>query len=261
MSASFILAQVSDTHIMTEPRVSASGARSDHTAQLRQVFAAMREFKPDVILVTGDLVNDGRTDEYAVFVDALVEAPAPLYVLPGNHDDRALMREMLPAHRYLPRTGEHLSYTVENYPVRLICLDQIAPGETYGVFTPEMAAWLDDALAADPRKQALVALHHPPFATHDRLFDSIGLHEAERFAGVIERRPQVVRIVCGHHHRAILGQVGEVPAIVAPSSAWTYSLALQGDQPVARITDEKPGWALHAWSAETGFSSHFMGLP
>lgn len=259
MSATFVLAQISDMHLMTGPRVDAAGRQFDHAAQLRQAFEAMREFKPDAILATGDLVNDARPDEYEVLAEALRDPPAPLYVLPGNHDDRALLREALPDHRYLPR-GENLSYTIDEYPVRLVCLDQITPGETYGVFTDELAEWLDVSLASNPTKQSLIALHHPPFPTHDKLFDQIGLHDADRFASVLDRRPQAVRIVCGHHHRAGIGQVGETPVIVAPSTAWTYSLSLRPDQPVARITGERPGWALHAWNAETGFASHFMGL-
>ncbi len=259
MSATFILAQVSDTHILTEKRIDSAGALHDHTAQLRKAFAAMQEFRPDAILVTGDLVNDARADEYAVLADVLLAAPAPLYVLPGNHDDPALLRKALPEHLYLPRAGP-LSFVIDDCPVRLVCIDQIVAGKTHGQFTPDHARWLDAALSAARKKPTLVALHHPPFPTHDRLFDKIGLHGQEKFAAVIARHRQVERIICGHHHRGVLGQVGQVPVIVAPSTAWTYSDALREEQPVARITPEPPGWVLHAWDAETGFASHFMGL-
>ena len=259
MSASFIIAQISDMHIMTEPRRDKAGRTFDHSAQLRKAFAAMAEFKPDVILATGDLVNDARADEYEVLASVLPDAPAPLYVVPGNHDDPALTRKALPTHLYLPRTGP-LSFVVEDYPVRLVCIDQTVPGETFGRFSGDHARWLEAALRAEPRKPALVALHHPPFPTHDRLFDEIGLREAERFAAVIARHRQVQRIICGHHHRGVIGQVAHAPAIVAPSTAWAYSDALRPEQPIAKITGEQPGWVLHAWNAQAGFASHFMGL-
>jgi 3',5'-cyclic AMP phosphodiesterase CpdA len=259
MSATFILAQVSDAHILTERRMDSSGALHDHVAQLRKAFAAMREFRPDAILVTGDLVNDARADEYAVLADVLLAAPAPLYVLPGNHDDPALLRRALPEHLYLPRAGP-LSFVIEDYPVRLVCIDQILPGKTHGVFTADHARWLEAALAAALERPTLIALHHPPFLTHDRLFDTIGLEGGERFADVIARHRQVERIICGHHHRGVLGQVAHVPVIVAPSTAWTYSDALREEQPLAGITSERPGWVLHAWSPKARFASHFMGL-
>jgi len=263
MTASFILAQLSDTHVMARDHRDKHGRSfrgGAHAAQLKRALEATREFKPNAILITGDLANDARADEYAVLAKALINPPAPLYLVPGNHDDVALMREMLPTHRYFPKSGP-LSYAIEEYPVRLVCVDQVVAGETFGLFTEAHADWLDATLAAASTKPTLVALHHPPFPTHDRLFDEIGLREAERFAAVIAKHRQVQRIVCGHHHRGVIGQVAHVPAIIAPSTAWAYSDAMQPDQKLAQITGEQPGWVLHAWNAQSGFASHFMGLP
>src|SRR3546814_16854724 len=53
----------------------------------------------------------------------------PLYVIPGNHDDRALIRTYLPGHAYLPAEG-FLQYAVEDHPVRLIGLDTQIPGQS-----------------------------------------------------------------------------------------------------------------------------------
>jgi hypothetical protein len=67
-------------------------------------------------------------------------------------------------------------------------------------------------------------------------------------------------VICGHHHRFTIGQVAHAPVIVAPSSSWTYGLALREGQQIAPKTTEEPGWVLHAWSKAGGFASHFMGL-
>lgn len=249
MSARFILAQISDTHIRADTDAP--------SAQLRKAFASAREYGADAIMMTGDLVNDERADEYAVLAELLVDPPAPLYLLPGNHDDPALLRSFFPDHAYL---GAGLCYAVENFPVRLVGIDQVAPGETYGVFTPAHAQALDDLLSQAHDKPTIVALHHPPFPTHDRLFDTIGLHNQEAFAAVIARHPQVARIICGHHHRVAIGQVAHAPAIVAPSTSWIYGLALRPDQQIAPRTAEQTGYMLHGWSAEGGFASVFMGL-
>lgn len=251
MSAQFILAQISDTHV----RADDAGAAA---RQLKRALAGARAYRADVILITGDLVNDARADEYAVFAEAIADPPAPLYVLPGNHDDRTLMRAALPRHGYL-HAGAPLNFVIEDFPVRLVAVDQIVPGETHGLLTAETADWLDRTLAAAPDKPTVVALHHPPFPTHDPLFDTIGLHGAELFGAVIARHAQVTRVICGHHHRVAVGQAGHAPVVIAPSTSWAYGLALHPDQPVAPKTDEQPGWMLHAWSP-AGFSSVFMGL-
>ncbi len=47
---------------------------------------------PAAVVMTGDLVNDARPDEYAALADLLAPLDAPVLPLPGNHDDRALLR-------------------------------------------------------------------------------------------------------------------------------------------------------------------------
>lgn len=247
----FCLAQISDTHL----RADDGGAAA---RQLKKALGQAREYEADLVLLTGDLVNDERADEYALLAETIANPPAPVYLMPGNHDDRALIRSTFPAHRYLP-SGDFLSYTIENRPVRIVCVDQIVPGETHGLLTPAGADWLDRTLREQPETPTIVALHHPPFRTHDLLFDKIGLRDADLFTSVIAKHRQVGRVICGHHHRSILGQVAHAPVIVAPSSSWTYGLALNEGQPIAPTTAEQPGWVLHIWS-EAGFTSHFMGL-
>jgi 3',5'-cyclic-AMP phosphodiesterase len=252
MSAEFILAQISDTHV----RADDDGASA---RQLKRALDQARDYRADVILLTGDLVNDERADEYALLAETIANPPAPLYVLPGNHDDRARIRAALPAHAYLPRSGP-LSFAVNDFPVRLVCVDQIVPGETHGSFTNDEATWLDRTLSAQPDRPTIVALHHPPFPTHDLLFDTIGLRNADLFASVIAGHRQVARVICGHHHRVAIGQAAHAPVVVAPSTSWIYGLALHEGQPVAPATREQTGWMLHGWSARGGFASVFMGL-
>lgn len=252
MSRRFLLAQISDTHI----RADDDGAS---LRRLKRALAQAREYAADVVLLTGDLVNDEKDAEYAALAEAIVDPPAPLFLLPGNHDDRALIRAHFAAHRYLPRQG-FLSFTLEQFPVRVVCLDQIVPGETHGMLTEAQAEWLDATLSAAPERPTIVALHHPPFSTYDVLFDQIGLRDGELLKSVISKHSQVQRIICGHHHRVVFGQVAHAPVIVAPSTSWVYGLALSDAQPIAPHTSEQTGWMLHVWSEQDGFASHFMGL-
>jgi 3',5'-cyclic AMP phosphodiesterase CpdA len=252
MSGHFRLAQISDTHVRTDD----DGAAA---AQLKRALARAREYRADLILLTGDLANDERADEYAVLAEAIADPPAPLYLMPGNHDDRALMRSAFPTHAYLPREGP-LSFVIDDFPVRIVALDDVVPGETYGLLSREGADWLDEMLSNAPAKPTIVALHHPPFLTYDLLFDKIGLLDAGLFASVIARHRQVARVICGHHHRTAIGQSAHAPVIVAPSTSWTYGLAIEQGQEIAPRTREEPGWMLHAWTQAGGFASHFMSL-
>jgi 3',5'-cyclic-AMP phosphodiesterase len=248
----FLLAQISDMHVRAD----------DDGAAVRSLLRAMEQaaaYRCEAILLTGDLVNDARADEYAVLAEALRDPPRPLYLMPGNHDDRALLRAAFPSHAYLPKAGP-LSYTIEDYPVRIVMLDQTVPGEVHGAMTESEARWLDSALAEQPDRPTIVALHHPPFATHDILFDTIGLRDAQLFSSVIARHRQVCRVISGHHHRFAVGQAAHAPVIVAPSTSWAYGLAVHEGQEIAPRTQEAPGWVLHAWTREGGLATHLIGL-
>jgi Icc protein len=252
MSGTFRLAQISDTHV----RADDDGVAA---AQLRRALSQARDYRADVILLTGDLANDAHSDEYAVLAETIADPPAPLYLMPGNHDDRAGIRSAFPGHTYLPREGA-LSFVIEEFPIRIVCIDDIVPGQTHGFLHRDGADWLDEMLSAAPSKPTIVALHHPPFLTHDLLFDKIGLLDGGLFNSVIARHRQVVRVICGHHHRYAVGQAAHAPVIVAPSTSWTYGLALDPGQEIAPRTAEQPGWVLHAGSTAGDFASHFMGL-
>lgn len=252
MGKRFLLAQISDTHVRTDD----GGASA---ANLRRAMAQARDYQADAILITGDLVNDERSDEYAAFAEAINDPCAPVFLLPGNHDGREALSAAFPDHAYLPKSGL-LSYAVDRFPVRLVVVDQIVPGETHGLLTREHAQWLDETLAAAPTTPTVLALHHPPFPTGDRLFDTIGLRDGDLLTEVVAHHRQVTRILCGHHHRCVIGQIAHAPVIVAPSSSWAYGLALHEHQAIAPVTREQPGWMLHLWTESAGFSSHFMGL-
>jgi len=252
MSGHFRLAQISDTHVRAD-----DGGKA--ASQLKRALAQAKEYGADVILLTGDLVNDEREDEYAVLAEAIADPPAPLYLMTGNHDERGLIRRTFPQHAYLPREGA-MHFTIENFPVRIVTLDDLVPGETHGLLRRSGLEWLESALSAERGKPTIVALHHPPFLTHDLLFDKIGLRDAEEFATVIARHRQVLRVICGHHHRVAFGQAAHAPVIVAPSTSWTYGLAINEGQQIAPVTGDQPGWMLHAWTASGGLASHFMGL-
>jgi 3',5'-cyclic-AMP phosphodiesterase len=252
MAARFILAQISDLHVTNTP------AGQTASLNLKRALAMLAPYQPNAIVATGDLVNDARKEEYAALAPLLAEPPAPLFLLPGNHDDREHLRAAFAHHDYLPEQGP-LSAVIDDFPVRLVLLDQIVPGMTGGVFGADNAAWLEAALGEAPDKPTVIALHHHPFATHDRLFDTIGLEGRERFAEIVARHRQVQLVVAGHHHRCARGAVAHAPAIIAPSTAFSYSLALRADQPIA-AKGSQAGFALHAWPQDGPPTSYFISL-
>ena len=86
-----LIAQISDLHITTED---ASAWSVDTSATLRRAVEVLNsmEPRPDCVLATGDLVDNGTDAEYKILFTILEALELPLYILPGNHDDAALLR-------------------------------------------------------------------------------------------------------------------------------------------------------------------------
>jgi 3',5'-cyclic AMP phosphodiesterase CpdA len=250
-----ILAQLTDLHIT--PRGNRAYRVVDTEACLRAAVAAVAALNPapDAILITGDLTDAGLPEEYELLREILAPLRPPLFVLPGNHDDRAALRAGFADHD-LPGSGaDPIHYTVEAFPVRLVILDSVIPGSGGGRLGPDQIAWLDRSLADQPDRPTVVAFHHPPFLTGIRHMDQIGLADADSLATVIRRHPQVERVLGGHIHRPIQTRWAGTLASVAPSTAHQVALDLRPDgEPAFHL--EPAGYQLHLWTAATGLVSH-----
>jgi 3',5'-cyclic AMP phosphodiesterase CpdA len=241
-----LIAQISDTHISTP------GSRNDRdfrtVEHLERAVAHLNGLspQPDVAIATGDLVERGQVEEYERLRDILGPLAMPLYLIPGNHDDRANLVQIFDRHRYLPRDGRFLQYVVEDWPVRLVALDTLIPGESGGRLCDERLHWLDTRLAEAPDRTTLVFMHHPPFKTGIRKMDEMGLDGIGALETVIRCHPQVERIVCGHLHRPITRRFAGTVACTGPATAHQIALDL-GEVPRLATVMEPPACLLHLW--------------
>jgi 3',5'-cyclic AMP phosphodiesterase CpdA len=251
-----LIAQITDTHISTP------GSRNDRvfrTAEhLARAVAHLRGLqpRPDLVLATGDLVEQGGVDEYDRLREILAPLPMPVFLIPGNHDDRRNLAAAFSIHAYLPRDGGFVQYTVEDWPLRLVALDTLIPGASGGRLCAERLAWLEARLAEAPERPTLVFMHHPPFATGIAAMDEMGLEGIDELAAVIRRHPQVERMACGHLHRTIVRRFAGTVACTCPATAHQIALDLPPARRLATVM-EPPACLLHLWLGESeGLVSH-----
>jgi 3',5'-cyclic-AMP phosphodiesterase len=213
MSPPFLLAQLSDPHIGAE------WANGDPVAGLAAAVESVRSLRrqPEAVLVSGDLADNATDAEYDQVREILAPLNAPMYVLAGNHDDRRALHR----HFGVPgANGEPVQYAVDLGPLRLVVVDTTRPGEEAGALDAERLGWLDAELATAPEAPTLVAMHHAPLVTGVPALDECGLPAADRRAlgEVLERHPQVRRLVAGHVHRMITAELGGRAVLTVPST-------------------------------------------
>ena len=82
-----------------------------------------------------------------------------------------------------------------------------------------------------------------------------GLDGAAGFGAIVERHPQIERVLCGHLHRPIHMRWRGTVVMTAPSTAHQVVLDLRPDGPLAFVM-EPPAYLLHSWDAATGLITH-----
>jgi Icc protein len=248
-----LVAQITDCHIVEPGRLFAD--RIDTAARLDSAVhhIVTMDPRPDVVVATGDLVNNGRAAEYAHLAGLLDALPMPLFPIPGNHDDRTGLRSWFGS--VVPGSGdEPVDYAIDDYPVRLVGLDTTVPGEHHGHLAPEQLEWLDAELGARPDRPTIVFQHHPPFKTGIEWMDESALLNRREEAEIVGRHPQVVMVTSGHIHRVIHSRIGLTAASCWPSTGAQLALALNGERYF--YADEPPAVVVHRWENDEGLTSH-----
>lgn len=222
-----IVAQISDMHVKRRGYMS---PHMPHVVRpLRKAIQAIARLRPrvDCIVATGDLTETGAPLEYRRLRDILSESSVPVYLIPGNHDNRAALRAAFPDHRYLHENLFALHFTIESERLRIVVLDSSTPGHSGGSLDDVALRWLDTRLEERPRTPTIVALHHPPFPTGVRRFDRQRFEGRESLGEIVRKHLQIRRIVCGHVHQPIAAVWCGRICVSAPSTAPTLTLSPQ----------------------------------
>lgn len=252
-----IIAQISDCHIRA-PGKQLYGALDTGGYLTRAVAAiAACQTRPDVVLVTGDLVDAGLVQEYAHLREILSALPMPYRLIPGNHDARASLREVFVGLDYLGCDG-FIQYVDDSWPVRLIGLDSLDVGHERGLLCRARLDWLDARLA-EARRPTLLFVHHVPYRTGSYHFDNEFMEGAEAFAAVVAKHAHVERVVAGHVHRATQARWAGTLATTCPSTAHQFRLDLTSGEKLHYIL-EPPAFQLHAWVADQGLVTHTVPI-
>jgi Icc protein len=244
-----LIAQISDTHIKAPGRM--AYGRVDTAAMLERCVADIvrRDPQPDLVVITGDLVDLGQAEEYAHLNLLLKHLRQPVIAVPGNHDEREAMRQALADHAHLSKQG-FLHFSIDDrYPLRIVGLDTVVPGKGHGELCNERLTWLEATLSRHHGRPTLLLMHHPPFLTGIEHMDCIGLEQREQFLDIVARHHQVVAILCGHLHRNIQTQIGGRRALTCPSPAHQVDFDLRPGAP-SRFRMEPPGYLMHWWNGE-----------
>ena len=245
-----LIAQITDLHLGFD-----QGNPDEFNRQrLDRALAALVAMtpRPDLLLVTGDLAEEGDDEiSYHRLKEILAELPFPCFMAMGNHDSRAPFRRVFPD---APGEDGFVQYVIDRGPLRILVLDTLEEGRHGGAFCERREAWLRARLAEEPERPTLIVLHHPPIETGlSWMTENPDAAWTRRLRGVIEAHPNIVAMIAGHLHRAVITKWAGTTLAVCPSTAPQVALDLEPidpERPDGRpmIVADHPYYALHLWN-------------
>lgn len=208
--------QITDFHLLADPVRTMMGINTE--ASFEAVLTAIRQnhWPPDLVLLTGDLVQEATPDSYGRLRDHLSTLQVPCYCLPGNHDDPRLMQEFL-AKGTIAFQPQVL---VDGW--QIVCLDSTIPREAGGYLREEQLNLLESLLADQPERFALICLHHSPLPTGSRWLDTMRLSNSDELFAILDRYPRIRGVVFGHIHQALYKSRRGVRLAACPSTCFQF---------------------------------------
>ncbi len=177
--------------------------------------------RPDFVLLTGDLSQDGSTASYEALSTMLTPLETPLYWLPGNHDS---LETMLVA---LDQKPFHQDKDFQRGNWRFLLLNSQIPGQVPGHLSAAVLDRLAEALAQQPDVPTTIAFHHPPLTLATTWLNQSALQNPDELFAILDRFPQVKLVLFGHIHQAIARERKGVTYLGTPSTCIQF--ATQGN--------------------------------
>ncbi len=249
-----LIAQISDLHICDDGALYKGVVSTNDMAVAAVQHVNNLNPRPDLVVLSGDIVENGLPSQYNMANRILDKLHAPLVMIPGNHDDRDHLRAGFPHHHYMPDSGP-INFVYDSLPVRVVALDVTVPGAHHGELDETSLAWLSNILDRDGSKPTVILMHQPPFACSIPYLDKYMCMDPDRLGAILIKHSNIQRVLCGHVHRSIQRLWAGTLVSTCPATGTQIGLALRRDaKPISFL--EPPGCLLHHWTEVTGLITH-----
>ncbi|MDY2948238.1 MAG: 3',5'-cyclic-AMP phosphodiesterase [Mannheimia varigena] len=212
------LLQITDPHLFSNPEDKLLGV--DTLASFKEVIQQIKKQiiragdSFDLILATGDLIQDHQIQGYEHFAKITKALNLPIFWLEGNHDSPTEMNEILSAYSHvMPHkhilVGEHW---------QILMLNTHVTDQAYGELTESQLNWLESKLAEYPEHFSLIVQHHNILPTNSAWLDQHSLKNAKELEKVLSKFDKVRAIIHGHIHQQVDAHWQGIPIFATPST-------------------------------------------
>ncbi|MFK7938739.1 MAG: phosphodiesterase [Roseovarius sp.] len=199
---------LSDLHFEAEGLVLGHDPRARLEAAIDHINVHYRHPETAMCVITGDLVDTSTPENYAALWHRLDRLQMPWVPLTGNHDTREVYLKHLPQPEGLQ---DGFAQCVFDLGVAwVICLDSLWDGHDAGLLCDARLTWLEAQLKLCTGRPVLIFLHHPPVPLGLPMLDPDRLSNGAQLMALLGQFPDVRQVCCGHVHRPVVAQAGQI---------------------------------------------------
>ena len=176
-----------------------------------------QDWRADIVISTGDLVQDDSAGAYQHFCDLLGTLKLPVYCVPGNHDVRTIMQDVLVEHDF------NYCKSIEQGNWLIAGIDSCIKGDAGGHVAAAELDRLDSEIDSSEMANVLVCLHHPPVPMGSKWLDSVGLSNADEFLARASASGKVRLALFGHVHQQYNAEHDGITIIGTPSTCRQFT--------------------------------------
>jgi predicted phosphodiesterase len=268
------IATLNDLHIgesaigrLPRCRSSRELARCHAVTCVRGALEEIRAWSPDLLVLKGDLSENDEPREYAFLAEMLEGFPAPIMLLPGNHDGGNHRLAGGPTavlagrDRLIVDDVDHLDLP----GLRVVGANTVWPGHDRGLLTPRLPQLVE--AVSSTSSPVLLTLHHQIMRSAVPTYVPPGLlgREAREVLAAVAKANPATFMTSGHSHRHRVQRHGplvmtEVGSPKDHPGTWaSYTVYASGIvQSVRRIADpDTIRWTEHTGRTALGMWRHW----
>lgn len=225
---------ITDTHLFADENRTLLGVNSNASflSVINDIESQDKKF--DLIVATGDFVQDGSQKGYARFADRIKQLNIPCVWLAGNHDNYTYMKEIFDTYQLASNKAILLG---DRWLV--ILLNSQVVGQAYGYLSKSELNFLQNTLQNYLNRSVLVFLHHHPIESGCHWLDEHALKNSHELEKIIQSYPNIKSLGWGHIHQSQELIWHGCTAFSTPSTCVQFQPACHN----FRLSEkEAPGW-------------------
>jgi 3',5'-cyclic-AMP phosphodiesterase len=206
------IAQLTDCHLLSDSKDKLLGVNTDQS--FKACLEKSKNLKPDLLLLSGDVTEDGSIDAYERIKDYLDHTELNYVLIPGNHDN-------IPNMKYIFRDKLYLDKALEVNGWNLLLLNSVIEKQIYGSISLNGLELIRENL----KKNLPIGLflHHHPKPLGSPLMDKYALDNPEDLKSAISGSNGLLKFICcGHVHQEHQSDIDGIDFLTTPSTCMQF---------------------------------------